>query len=218
MNEYDSNRLADLLKKTGYEKTEDPGDIDCYILNTCHIREKATEKVYHDIGRLKKNYKNKKKPTVFVTGCVAQAENDEMLNREPYIDAVIGPQSYQNIPKILQKIKNRKNKLNLTNFEVIEKFDRLNNIKNSNSKTSSFITIQEGCDKFCNFCVVPYTRGPEYSRSIKEIVKEAKELVSSGVSEITLLGQNVNAYSFTDNNLVFKLSDLIFELTTFCKT
>ena len=213
MNEYDSNRLADLLKKTGYERTEDPDDIDCYILNTCHIREKATEKVYHDVGRLKKSYKNKKKPIVFVTGCVAQAENNEMLDREPYIDAVIGPQSYQNIPKILQKIKNRKkNKLNLTNFDVIEKFDRLNVIKNSNSKTSSFITIQEGCDKFCNFCVVPYTRGPEYSRSVKEIVKEAKELVSNGVSEITLLGQNVNAYSFTDNNSVFKLSDLIFEL------
>ena len=201
MNEYDSNRLADLLKKTGYERTEDPGDIDCYILNTCHIREKATEKVYHDIGRLKKNYKNKKKPTVFVTGCVAQAENDEMLDREPYIDAVIGPQSYQNIPKILQKINTRKNKLNFTNFDVIEKFDRLNVIKYSNSKISSFITIQEGCDKFCNFCVVPYTRGPEYSRSVKEIVKEAKELVSNGVSEITLLGQNVNAYSFTDNSL-----------------
>ncbi len=212
MNEYDSNRLADLLKKTGYERTEDPENIDCYILNTCHIREKATEKVYHDIGRLKKNYKNKKKPTVFVTGCVAQAENNEMLDREPYIDAVIGPQSYQNIPQILQKIKKRKNKLNLTNFDVIKKFDKLNDIKNSSSKTSSFITIQEGCDKFCNFCVVPYTRGPEYSRSIKEIVKEANELVSNGVSEITLLGQNVNAYSFTDNCKVFKLSDLIFEL------
>ena len=213
MNEYDSNRLADLLKKTGYERTEDPDDIDCYILNTCHIREKATEKVYHDVGRLKKSYKNKKNPIVIVTGCVAQAENNEMLDREPYIDAVVGPQSYQNIPKILQKIKNRKkNKLNLTNFDVIEKFDSLNDIKNSNSKTSSFITIQEGCDKFCNFCVVPYTRGPEYSRSVKEIVKEAKELVSNGVSEITLLGQNVNAYSFIDNNVVFKLSDLIFEL------
>ena len=110
MNEYDSNRLADLLKKTGYERTEDPDDIDCYILNTCHIREKATEKVYHDVGRLKKSYKNKKKPIVIVTGCVAQAENNEMLNREPYIDAVVGPQSYQNIPKILQKIKNRKKK------------------------------------------------------------------------------------------------------------
>ena len=212
MNEYDSNRLADLLKKSGYERTENLGDIDCYILNTCHIREKATEKVYHDIGRLKKSYKNKKKPTVFVTGCVAQAENKEMLDREPFIDAVIGPQSYQNIPKILKKINTRKNKLNFTNFDVIEKFDRLNVIKNSNSKTSSFITIQEGCDKFCNFCVVPYTRGPEYSRSVKEILKEAKELVSNGVSEITLLGQNVNAYSFTNNSSVFKLSDLIFEL------
>ena len=139
MNEYDSNRLADLLKTTGYERTEDPDDIDCYILNTCHIREKATEKVYHDVGRLKKSYKNKKKPIVIVTGCVAQAENNEMLDREPYIDAVVGPQSYKNIPKILQKIKNRKkNKLNLTNFDVIEKFDRLNVVKNSNSKTSSF--------------------------------------------------------------------------------
>ena len=212
MNEYDSNRLADLLKKTGYERTEDPDDIDCYILNTCHIREKATEKVYHDIGRLKKSYKNKKKPTVFVTGCVAQAENNEMLDREPYIDAVIGPQSYQNIPEILKRFEERKNKLNYTNFDVIEKFDRLNKIKNTDSKISSFITIQEGCDKFCNFCVVPYTRGPEYSRSKNEIIKEAKDLVSNGVVEISLLGQNVNAYSHKINNSIFKLSDLILEL------
>ena len=212
MNEYDSNRLSDLVKKVGYSRIEDPNDVDCYILNTCHIREKATEKVYHDIGRLKKNYKNKKKPVVFITGCVAQAENEEMLKREPYIDAVIGPQSYQNIPKILQKINQRKNKLNFTNFEVVNKFDKLNTIRNSDSKTSSFITIQEGCDKFCNFCVVPYTRGPEYSRSPIEIIKEAKDLISNGVIEITLLGQNVNAYSYENNEKVSKLSDLIFEL------
>ena len=212
MNEYDSNRLSDLVKKVGYSRIEDPNDVDCYILNTCHIREKATEKVYHDIGRLKKNYKNKKKPVVFITGCVAQAENEEMLQREPYIDAVIGPQSYQNIPKILQKINQRKNKLNFTNFEVVNKFDKLNTIRNSDSKTSSFITIQEGCDKFCNFCVVPYTRGPEYSRSPIEIIKEAKDLISNGVIEITLLGQNVNAYSYENNEKVSKLSDLIFEL------
>ncbi len=212
MNEYDSNRLSDLVKKVGYSRIEDPNDVDCYILNTCHIREKATEKVYHDIGRLKKNYKNKKKPVVFITGCVAQAENEEMLQREPYIDAVIGPQSYQNIPKILQKINQRKNKLNFTNFDVVNKFDKLNTIRNSDSKISSFITIQEGCDKFCNFCVVPYTRGPEYSRSPIEIIKEAKDLISNGVTEITLLGQNVNAYSYEKNEKVSKLSNLIFEL------
>ena len=129
-------------------KTENLNDLDCYILNTCHIREKATEKVYHDIGRLKKYFKNKKKPTVLVTGCVAQAENSAMLDREPYIDAVIGPQSYQNIPDILSKLNIRKNKLNFTDFDVVEKFDKLNSIRNFETKISSFITIQEGCDKF----------------------------------------------------------------------
>ena len=212
MNEYDSNRLSDLVKKVGYQRTRDLENIDCYILNTCHIREKATEKVYHDIGRLKKIYKNKKKPAVFVTGCVAQAENEEMLDREPYIDAVVGPQSYQSIPKILQRLNKRKDKLNFTNFDVVKKFDKLNQIKNTDTKISSFVTIQEGCDKFCNFCVVPYTRGPEYSRSPLEIIQEVKDLISNGVVEITLLGQNVNAYSHKKNGSIFKLSDLIFEL------
>ena len=212
MNEYDSNRLSDLVKKVGYQRTRDLENIDCYILNTCHIREKATEKVYHDIGRLKKIYKNKKKPAVFVTGCVAQAENEEMLDREPYIDAIVGPQSYQSIPKILQRLNKRKDKLNFTNFDVVKKFDKLNQIKNTDTKISSFVTIQEGCDKFCNFCVVPYTRGPEYSRSPLEIIQEVKDLISNGVVEITLLGQNVNAYSHKKNGSVFKLSDLIFEL------
>lgn len=212
MNEYDSNRLSDLVKKVGYERTKDLENTDCYILNTCHIREKATEKVYHDIGRLKKIYKNKKKPAVFITGCVAQAENDEMLNREPYIDAVVGPQSYQNIPQILERLNERKDKLNFTNFDVIKKFDTLNEIKNTNTKISSFVTIQEGCNKFCNFCVVPYTRGPEYSRSPSEIIREVKDLISNGVVEITLLGQNVNAYSSKENGFNFKLSDLILEL------
>ena len=212
MNEYDSNRLSDLVKKVGYQRTKELENIDCYILNTCHIREKATEKVYHDIGRLKKIYKNKKKPAVFVTGCVAQAENEEMLDREPYIDAVVGPQSYQSIPKILQRLNKRKDKLNFTNFDVVKKFDKLNQIKNTDTKISSFVTIQEGCDKFCNFCVVPYTRGPEYSRSPLEIIQEVKDLISNGVVEITLLGQNVNAYSHKKNGSIFKLSDLIFEL------
>ena len=184
MNEYDSNRISDLVKQVGYKKTESLENTDCYILNTCHIREKATEKVYHDIGRLKKKYRNKKKPIVLVTGCVAQAENDEMLRREKYIDAVVGPQSYQNIPKILLEFDKKKIGLNFTDFDVIEKFDKLNTLKNHDSKTSSFITIQEGCDKFCNFCVVPYTRGAEYSRSLKEIIDEAKKLILNGVKEI----------------------------------
>ncbi len=212
MNEYDSNRISDLVKQIGYKKTEVVENTDCYILNTCHIREKATEKVYHDIGRLKKKYRNKKKPIVLITGCVAQAENDEMLKREKYIDAVIGPQSYQNIPKILLEI-NKKNSIsNFTEFDVIEKFDKLNTLKNNDSKISSFITIQEGCDKFCNFCVVPYTRGNEYSRSLKEIINEAKELVSNGAREIVLLGQNVNAYNYKLSNKNYQLSNLIREL------
>ena len=203
MNEYDSNRLSDLVKKVGYQRTRDLENIDCYILNTCHIREKATEKVYHDIGRLKKIYKNKKKPAVFVTGCVAQAENEEMLDREPYIDAVVGPQSYQSIPKMLQRLNKRKDKLNFTNFDVVKKFDKLNQIKNTDTKISSFVTIQEGCDKFCNFCVVPYTRGPEYSRSPLEIIQEVKDLISNGVVEITFLGQNVNAYRYKKKWIYF---------------
>ena len=212
MNEYDSNRILDLVKTIGYVATQDPSKADCYVLNTCHIREKATDKVYHDIGRLKKEFRNKKKPMLLVTGCVAQAENQEMLNREKYIDGVIGPQSYHQIPNIIKKIENDKSKINSTDFEVIEKFDSLNLIKNSNSKISSFLTIQEGCDKFCHFCVVPYTRGPEFSRSFDEIINEAKELIANGVKEITLLGQNVNAYNYKNDTKTYRLSDLIFQL------
>ncbi len=213
MNEYDSNRISHLIEKIGYKKTEILENTDCYILNTCHIREKATEKVYHDIGRLKKIYRNKKKPIVLVTGCVAQAENDEMLKRETYIDAVVGPQSYQNIPKILTQLNKKSMRLNFTDFDVIEKFDKLNILENFNSKISSFITIQEGCDKFCNFCVVPYTRGTEYSRSPNEIIEEAKKLILNGAKEIILLGQNVNAYKYKFEKKNFKLSNLIRELS-----
>ncbi len=209
MNEYDSNRISDLFKSSGYLESHDSQNVNCYILNTCHIREKATEKVYSDIGRLKKNYRNKTKPFVFITGCVAQAENEEMIRREPYIDAVIGPQSYQNIPNILSSLNNKTKKINLTDFDVIEKFDKLNSLKNSDTNVSSFVTIQEGCDKFCNFCVVPYTRGSEYSRSPEEILKEVDNLVLNGAKEITLLGQNVNAYLYKKKT---KLSDLILKI------
>ncbi len=212
MNEYDSNRMADIVEKDKYLRTENINDIDCYVLNTCHIREKATEKVYHDIGRLKKIYRGRKKPIVLITGCVAQAENKVMIEREPYIDSVVGPQSYHELPKIISEITSKNKKINSTDFDVVKKFDKLNTIKNTNSNISSFITIQEGCDKFCNFCVVPYTRGPEHSRSGKEIINEAKILVSNGVKEITLLGQNVNAYNYNNGQKKIKLSDLIFEL------
>ncbi len=214
MNEYDSNRILDLVKSIGYTSTDNASEADCYILNTCHIREKATEKVYHDIGRLKKDFKNKKKPTLLVTGCVAQAESKEMLDREKYIDGVIGPQSYHQIPIIIEEIEKNKIKINYTDFEVVEKFDSLYSIKNSNSKISSFLTIQEGCDKFCNFCVVPYTRGPEYSRPFNQIIKEAEQLILNGAKEITLLGQNVNAYEYKDKDKgkTFYLADLLIRL------
>ncbi|MDC0472721.1 tRNA (N6-isopentenyl adenosine(37)-C2)-methylthiotransferase MiaB [Pelagibacteraceae bacterium] len=204
MNEYDSNRILDLVKTVGYSLTKDIKESDCFILNTCHIREKATDKVYHEIGRVKKEFVGKIKPIILVAGCVAQAEGSEMLKREKYIDGVVGPQSYHEIPEIIKKIKLQK-KVNHTEFETVEKFDKLNLIKNTNSKISSFLTIQEGCDKFCHFCVVPYTRGPEHSRSFNEIMLEAKQLVDNGAKEITLIGQNVNAYQYEQ----FKLSDLI---------
>ena len=160
MNEYDSNRILDLTKKINYYKTKDLDEANCYILNTCHIREKATDKVYHDIGRVKKQFRNKFKPIVIVAGCVAQAEGDILLKKEKYIDAVIGPQSYHKINEIILKLEKKQTSINFTEFDVVEKFDSLNCLKNSsNSKISSFLTIQEGCDKFCKFCVVPYTRG-----------------------------------------------------------
>jgi len=210
MNEYDSNRILDLVKSIGYVSTKTINEADCYVLNTCHIREKATEKVYHDVGRLKKEFRNKKKPILLVVGCVAQAEGEVMLKREKYIDGVIGPQSYHNISDIIMSIEKKRERINSTEFEVIEKFDKLNYIKNSTSKISSFLTIQEGCDKFCKFCVVPYTRGPEYSRPFSQILDEAKQLIGNGVKEITLLGQNVNAY-FSKKK---KLSDLIYSLNS----
>ena len=209
MNEYDSNRILDLTKKINYFKTKNVSETNCYILNTCHIREKATEKVYHDIGRLKKEFRNRTKPIVLIAGCVAQAEGEILLKKEKYIDAVIGPQSYHQINEMILNLENKLKPINFTEFDVIEKFDSLNSIKNSDNKISSFLTIQEGCDKFCKFCVVPYTRGPEHSRSIKEIVIEAKHLVENGAKEINLLGQNVNAYNFEKK----KLSDLIFEIS-----
>ena len=209
MNEYDSNRILDLTKKINYTSTKNIKEADCYVLNTCHIREKATDKVYHEVGRVKKEFRYKKKPIILIVGCVAQAEGDILLQKEKYIDAVVGPQSYYKINRIILATENKNTKINSTEFEAIEKFDQLNLVKNSNSKISSFLTIQEGCDKFCKFCVVPYTRGPEYSRSYSEIISEAKQLVDNGSQEIILLGQNVNAYNFKNK----RLSDLLYSLS-----
>ena len=208
MNEYDSNRILDTVKKIGFDKTQNIDDASCYLLNTCHIRDRAKEKVYHEIGRVKKIFEFKQKPLVIIAGCVAQAENEEMLKREPYIDLVIGPQSYHKLNDKINEYINKQKRLEETEFDAVLKYDYLNKIKNSSSKVSSFLTIQEGCDKFCHFCVVPYTRGPEYSRPLKEIINETKELVKNGAKEIILLGQNVNAYK----NEKYRLSDLIIEI------
>ena len=212
MNEYDSNRIYDLTSIIGFDKTDIKKEADCFVLNTCHIREKATEKVYHEIGRIKKNFKNLKKPLVIVSGCVAQAESQEMLLREPYIDMVIGPQSYHKIGDLILTYQRKKKKINETKFDVVRKFDELQKISNTQNKISSYLTIQEGCDKFCHFCVVPYTRGPEYSRPFNQIIDEAQDLVSNGAREIILLGQNVNAYHFSENSKNYKLSSLIRKL------
>ena len=147
-----------MTKKINYISTKKIEEANCYILNTCHIREKATEKVYHDIGRLKKEFRNKTKPIVLIAGCVAQAEGEILLKKENYIDAVVGPQSYHQINDIISKVEKKTSKVNSTEFEVIEKFDTLNLYKNSDNRISAFLTIQEGCDKFCKFCVVPYTQ------------------------------------------------------------
>ena len=212
MNEYDSNRIYDFVKIIGFNKTEVKKEADCYILNTCHIRDKAKEKVYSEIGRVKKEFRKLNKPLVIVAGCVAQAESDEMLKREKYIDIVIGPQSYHKINDRILNFLRKKKRVNETEFDVVSKFDELEKVKNNSNKISSFLTIQEGCDKFCNFCVVPYTRGPEFSRPFIQIINEAKQLVLNGTREITLLGQNVNAYNYFDNEREYDLADLILEL------
>ena len=214
MNEYDSNRIYDSVSKIGFTKTNDQSNAECYILNTCHIRDKAKEKVYHEIGRVKKLYRGKKKPIMIVAGCVAQAENQEIVNREPYIDIVIGPQSYHKINNLLEKY-TRDKKEEETEFDTVAKFNYFDDIKNKDNKVSAYLTIQEGCDKFCHFCVVPYTRGPEYSRPFNQIINEAEQLIKNGAKEIILLGQNVNAYSYKENSKEFRISDLINHLNQY---
>ena len=191
MNVYDSNRIKDLFSNKGYKFTEDISKADLTVLNTCHIREKAVEKVYSDIGRVKKIKDKKQNMKLVVAGCVAQAEGIEIKKRSPTVDFVVGPQSYHKLPEMLNSV----NEVENSEFLQNEKFKNL--IFNSSNLSSEFLSIQEGCDKFCSFCVVPYTRGPEFSRPVKDIIEETKKYVSNGIKEIILLGQNVNAYHGT---------------------
>ena len=188
MNVYDSNRIKDLFSNKGYKITDDISKADLTVLNTCHIREKAVEKVYSDIGRVKKIKDKKQNMKLVVAGCVAQAEGLEIKKRSPSVDYVVGPQSYHKLPDMIDKVDEIENSEFLQN----EKFKNL--IFKSSNLSSEFLSIQEGCDKFCSFCVVPYTRGPEFSRPVDDIVEETKKYVSNGIKEIILLGQNVNAY------------------------
>jgi tRNA-2-methylthio-N6-dimethylallyladenosine synthase len=200
MNVYDSARMAELLAGIGYAPTDEAEDADMVILNTCHIREKATEKIYSELGRLKRMKDRKAEDgtpmLIAVAGCVAQAEGKEILARQQAVDLVVGPQSYHRLPEMIARATRGAGHLLETDFPADEKFDALPGAR-TNDGPAAFLTVQEGCDKFCTFCVVPYTRGSEYSRPAAQIVEEAKGLVARGVREITLLGQNVNAYRGT---------------------
>jgi tRNA-2-methylthio-N6-dimethylallyladenosine synthase len=197
MNVYDSERMADLLRPLGYAPAAAPDDADLVILNTCHIREKAADKVYSELGRLKplKTAKAERggRMTVAVAGCVAQAEGEEVLRRAPVVDLVLGPQSYHRLPELVARAHRETGERLAVAFDVVDKFDRLDVAREAHGP-SAFVTVQEGCDKFCTFCVVPYTRGPEWSRPVDQIAAEIRALVAAGVREVTLLGQNVNAY------------------------
>ena len=202
MNVYDTERMVDVMAPEGYDQVDTPEGADLVVLNTCHIREKAAEKVYSDIGRIRKMKDAKKKRgeemVLAVGGCVAQAEGAQIMKRAPIVDMVFGPQTYHNLPKMVEKsisLKERGQKSRIldTDLSVDEKFQQLSK-KAVKKKSTAFLTIQEGCDKFCTYCVVPYTRGAEFSRDIEDVMEDAKKLAAAGVVEVTLLGQNVNAY------------------------
>ena len=201
MNVYDSDRMEDLMTAVGYETIDTPQGADMVIINTCHIREKASEKLFSDLGRIRP-FKNEKKEQggemiVAVAGCVAQAEGKEIFRRSNVVDIIVGPESYQSLPDLVGKVIRDKSKEINLDFAPNDKFDLLPNSK-AGTGASAFVTVQEGCDKFCTFCVVPYTRGAEFSREVKKIYDDALRLVDQGVSEIYLLGQNVNAYHGLD--------------------
>ena len=194
MNVYDSERMADVLAPIGYAPVDAPDHADLVILNTCHIREKAAEKVYSELGRIRQHKEaNNPDMKVAVAGCVAQAEGAEIKRRAPVVDMVLGPQTYHKLPEMIAKVHRNSGDVLETDFDTVEKFDQLPKTRKVKG-FSAFLTVQEGCDKFCTFCVVPYTRGAEVSRPVDQIVSEARALATQGVREITLIGQNVNAY------------------------
>lgn len=220
MNVYDSTRIADMLKKEGYEETTKQNDADIVLFNTCHIREKAAEKLFSDLGRAQlialERRENGLDTIIGVAGCVVQAEDEQIIKRAPYVDFAVGPLMYYRIPEILQKILTDKKHKGIvdTDFPAVNKFDFLP--ENRAQGACSYLAVQEGCNNFCTYCVVPYTRGAEYSRTVKEVVEEAKRLIATGTLEINLLGQNVNSYHGEDENghernlayLLHKLAEL----------
>ncbi|NTJ64781.1 tRNA (N6-isopentenyl adenosine(37)-C2)-methylthiotransferase MiaB [Agrobacterium rhizogenes] len=219
MNVYDSTRMSDALSRDGYEPTEDMEEADLVLLNTCHIREKAAEKVYSALGRLREMKKRKaadgREMMIGVTGCVAQAEGEEILRRAPAVDVVIGPQTYHRLPDALRRAKEGQRVVD-TEYAIEDKFEHLPIAEKTKIRArgvTAFLTVQEGCDKFCTFCVVPYTRGSEVSRPVAQIVEEAEKLVDGGVREITLLGQNVNAWhGIGPTGETWSLGDLLYRL------
>ncbi len=204
MNVYDSERMADVLRPLGYGVTSDPEGADLVVLNTCHIREKATEKVYSELGQIKLMKSRKAKAggamQIVVAGCVAQAEGEEIMRRQPAVDLVVGPQAYHQLPELIARAHRASGERLSADFAADEKFDALPADRHVTGPTA-FLTVQEGCDKFCTFCVVPYTRGGEWSRPVADVVAEARVLAAKGVREVTLLGQNVNAYDGCDGGL-----------------
>lgn len=197
MNVYDSARMADIMHRLGYEQTDDPADADMIIFNTCHIREKASEKIFSELGRFRplkeKRQAAGKDMILVVAGCVVQAQSEEFLNRAKFVDIALGPQTYHRLPEMLMKLQREKSRRIIdVEFPAVAKFDALPEARSSG--VSSFLAIQEGCDRFCSYCVVPYTRGAEYSRSLAEIAAEAEQLAATGTKEVMLLGQNVNAW------------------------
>jgi tRNA-2-methylthio-N6-dimethylallyladenosine synthase len=211
MNVYDSERMSEALSGEGYVPTDSPDDADMILLNTCHIREKAAEKVYSELGRYKGLKAEKPDLKIGVAGCVAQAEGEEIMRRQPMVDLVVGPQSYHRLPELEAKARSGERALD-TDFPEEDKFEHLKSRPKASRGPTAFLTVQEGCDKFCAFCVVPYTRGAEVSRPASRVLDEARDLVERGVREITLLGQNVNAYHGAGTDGDWGLARLIYAL------
>ena len=214
MNVYDSERMRDVLAPLGYAPVEKPDDADLVVLNTCHIREKATEKVYSEIGRLRAHKERRaaegKGMTIAIAGCVAQAEGEEIIARAPAVDLVVGPQAYHKLPELIARAARKTGERLAADFTAQEKFDALP--ARAPDGVTAFLSIQEGCDKFCTFCVVPYTRGAEYSRPLGDVIAEARALADRGVREITLLGQNVNAYHGEAGGRAASFAELLHDL------